>query len=152
MENPSQRSTGMNSWGGLMNLGRAAYLVEEGAASMAFAGVHTRKPAPRRESYDVIVIGGGQAGLSVGYHLKRSAIHFTILDANSRIGDAWRNRWDSLRLFSHAKFDGLDGMRFPAPRNSFPSKDDMADYLETYARRFELPVRSGVRVDSLSRL
>src|SRR5580765_6730539 len=93
-----------------------------------------------------IVIGGGQAGLAVGYHLAKRGVSFQILDANARVGDAWRNRWDSLRLFSHAKFDGLDGMGFPAARNSFPSKDDMADYLEAYAKRFELPVRTGVRV------
>ena len=72
-----------------------------------------------------------------------------ILDANERIGDSWRKRWDSLRLFTPAKFDSLAGMRFPAPRNSFPTKDEMADYLEAYAARFSLPVRSGVRVERL---
>lgn len=104
---------------------------------------------PERGSFDVIVIGGGQAGLSVGYHLARAGARFVILDANQRIGDAWRHRWDSLRLFTPAKFDGLDGMPFPAPRNYFPTKGEMANYLEAYARRFRLPVRSGVRVDRL---
>jgi putative flavoprotein involved in K+ transport len=103
------------------------------------------------ERFDVIVIGGGQAGLSVGYYLARRGQRFVILDASERIGDSWRNRWDSLRLFSPARFDGLDGMPFPAPPDSFPTKDEMADYLEAYAKRFGLPVRSGVRVDSLSR-
>jgi len=98
-----------------------------------------------------VVIGGGQAGLSVGYHLKQRGLPFMILDANERIGDAWRNRWDSLRLFTPARFDGLDGMPFPAPANAFPTKNEMADYLETYAARFDLPVRTGVRVDGLSR-
>ena len=98
----------------------------------------------------VIVIGGGQAGLSVGYCLARRGLSFVILEANPRIGDSWRNRWDSLRLFTPAKFSGLDGMRFPAPPNSFPTKDAMADYLENYARHFQLPVRSGVRVERLS--
>ena len=104
------------------------------------------------ERINTVVIGGGQAGLSVGYHLKKRGVPFVILDASPRIGDAWRNRWDSLRLFTPAKFSGLDGMRFPAPRNSFPTKDDMADYLESYARHFQLPVRSGLRVERLSRL
>ena len=104
-----------------------------------------------RERINTVVIGGGQAGLSVGYHLQRKGVQFVILDASARVGDAWRNRWDSLRLFTPAKFSGLDGMRFPAPPNSFPTKDAMADYLETYARHFDLPVRSRVRVERLSR-
>ena len=70
-----------------------------------------------------------------------------ILDAEERVGDAWRKRWDSLRLFTPAKYDGLPGLRFPAPGWSFPTKDEMADYLEAYAARFELPVRTGVSVD-----
>jgi putative flavoprotein involved in K+ transport len=105
-----------------------------------------------RERINTVVIGGGQAGLSVGYHLQRNGVQFVILDASARVGDAWRNRWDSLRLFTPAKFSGLDGMRFPAPRNSFPTKDAMSDYLENYARHFQLPVRSGARVDRLSRI
>ncbi|HEU5255643.1 MAG TPA: NAD(P)-binding domain-containing protein [Vicinamibacterales bacterium] len=105
-----------------------------------------------RERINTVVIGGGQAGLSVGYHLQRNGVHFVILDASARVGDAWRNRWDSLRLFTPAKFSGLDGMRFPAPRNSFPTKDAMSDYLENYARHFQLPVRSGARVERLSRM
>jgi putative flavoprotein involved in K+ transport len=96
-----------------------------------------------------IVIGGGQAGLSVGYHLSKLGLPFLILDANPRIGDAWRNRWDSLRLFTPAQYAGLPGMRFPAPRDSFATKEQVADYLVEYARRFHLPVRNGVRVDRL---
>jgi putative flavoprotein involved in K+ transport len=126
-------------------------LIEEGAAAIQLAGRTPHGAVSSRESFDVIVIGGGQAGLSVGYHLKRAGVRFVILDANPRVGDAWRKRWDSLRLFTPAKFDGLDGMRFPAPGNYFPTKDEMADYLEAYARRFQLPVRCGVRVDRLSR-
>ncbi|HXI59872.1 MAG TPA: FAD-dependent oxidoreductase [Polyangia bacterium] len=102
--------------------------------------------------FDVIVIGGGQAGLSVGYHLARRGLRFVILDGQVRIGDAWRKRWDSLRLFSPARFDGLDGMPFPAPPNSCPTKDQMADYLEAYAARFELPVLTGVTVSRLARV
>lgn len=99
--------------------------------------------------HGVVVIGAGQAGLSVGYHLKRKGIDHVILDAASRVGDAWRNRWDSLRLFTPAKFDSLDGFRFPAHKDTFPTKDEMADYLEIYARRFDLPVRLNTRVERL---
>jgi putative flavoprotein involved in K+ transport len=98
-----------------------------------------------------IVIGGGQAGLSVGYHLARRGLPFLILDANARIGDAWRNRWDSLRLFTPARYAGLDGMAFRAPGDSFPTKEQVADYMVDYAKRFRLPVRNGIRVDRLWR-
>src|SRR5215207_8279449 len=97
------------------------------------------------ESINTIVIGAGQAGLSTGYHLARRQVPFLILEANERVGDTWRRRWDSLRLFTPAKMDALDGMRFPSPGNSFPTKDEMGDYLEAYARRFNLPVRTGTR-------
>lgn len=103
------------------------------------------------ERIDTLVIGGGQAGLSVGYHLARRGVPFVIVDANPRVGDAWRNRWDSLRLFTPNRFNGLPGMRFPGPRWGFPSKDEFADYLESYADRFELAVRTGVEVQRLSR-
>lgn len=96
-----------------------------------------------------IVIGGGQAGLSVGYHLAKRRLPFQILDASARIGDAWRNRWDSLRLFNPARAAGLPGLRFPARGDTFPTKDQVADYLEDYAQRFGLAVRNGVRVDRL---
>jgi len=103
------------------------------------------------ERVQVVVIGAGQAGLSVGYYLARQGLSFVILEGNDRIGDSWRNRWDSLRLFTPAKYDGLVGMPFPAPAFSFPTKDQMADYLEAYAKRFNLPVRTGVRVERVSR-
>jgi len=104
------------------------------------------------KSFHTVVIGGGQAGLSVGYYLARQGRPFVILDANRRVGDTWRQRWDSLRLFTPAAFDGLVGMKFPAPSFSFPTKDDMANYLDAYARRFQLPIRNGVRVDRLTRI
>ena len=102
------------------------------------------------ESVETDVVGGGQAGLSGGYHLAQRGVRFVILDANERIGDSWRKRWDSLRLFTPARFSGLSGMPFPAPAQSFPTKDEVADYLESYASHFERPVRTGVRVDGLS--
>src|SRR3954464_14839074 len=104
-----------------------------------------------RASFDVIVIGAGQAGLSVAYHLARTGLRFLVLDDHARVGDVWRERWDSLRLFTPARFDGLDGMPFPAAPNYFPTKDEMADYLESYAARFALPVERGARVDRLTR-
>ena len=100
---------------------------------------------------DTVVIGGGQAGLATGYHLKRRAVPFVILDAGARVGDAWRSRWDSLRLFTPTRYSSLPGMRFPGKHRVAPTKDEMADYLEAYAARFELPVRLGVKVDSLSK-
>src|SRR5262245_12622130 len=134
-----------------MTLREPTNLIEEGDASIQLGDQPPREAIARRETIDVIVIGGGQAGLSVGYHLSRTSARFVILDAHHRVGDAWRRRWDSLRLFTPAKFDGLDGMPFPAPRNHFPTKDEMADYLEAYARHFRLPLRTGMRVDRLFR-
>jgi putative flavoprotein involved in K+ transport len=93
-----------------------------------------------------VVVGAGQAGLSTAYHLARRGQDFVVLDAHERVGDNWRSHWDSLRLYSPALADSLPGMRFPAPRSAYPTKDQMADYLETYRERFDLPVRGGVRV------
>src|SRR5215216_2269195 len=103
------------------------------------------------ERIDTIVIGGGQAGLATSYYLKQQGRDFIILDANARVGDSWRKRWESLRLFTPARYDGLPGMSFPAPAHAFPTKDEMADYLEAYAARFQLPVLTGTQVDRLSR-
>jgi putative flavoprotein involved in K+ transport len=103
------------------------------------------------ERLDTVVIGGGQAGLATGYHLRRHGIPFVILDEQARVGDAWRTRWDSLRLFTPAWIDGLPGMPFPAERWTFPTKDEMAEYLERYAERFDLPIRTGVAVERLER-
>jgi putative flavoprotein involved in K+ transport len=96
--------------------------------------------------YDTIVVGGGQSGLAAGHYLKRAGQTFLIIDAEMRPGDTWRRRWDSLMLFSPAQYDGLPGLPFPAPEGTFPTKDEAADYLETYARHFELPILSGMRV------
>jgi putative flavoprotein involved in K+ transport len=103
------------------------------------------------ERVETVVIGAGQAGLSVGHHLAKRDRGFVILHANARVGDNWRRHWDSLRLFSPARFDGLPGMAFPADPWSFPTKDQTGDYLEQYAERFELPVRGDTRVQRVSR-
>ncbi|MCL4261674.1 MAG: FAD-dependent oxidoreductase [Anaerolineae bacterium] len=102
-------------------------------------------------SYDTIIIGGGQAGLATGYYLQRQGRDFVILEASERIGTAWRKRWDSLRLFTPARYSGLPGKPFPASAHAYPTKDEMADYLEAYARRFKLPVQTGIRIDRLTR-
>uniref|UniRef100_Q024W9 Potassium transporter (Trk family) n=1 Tax=Solibacter usitatus (strain Ellin6076) TaxID=234267 RepID=Q024W9_SOLUE len=104
---------------------------------------------PESTTVQTIVIGGGQAGLSVGFHLAKLGLPFQILDANERVGDAWRKRWDSLRVFHPARYVGLPGMRFPGRGDAFPTKDQMADYLVEYARRFRLPVRNGIKVNRL---
>lgn len=105
----------------------------------------------RTAQVETVIVGGGQSGLAVGYQLARRGRSFTILDANERVGDSWRKRWPSLRLYSPAKYDGLPGMRFPGPPHSFPAAPDMADYLEAYAERFELPIENGARVERLER-
>ena len=105
----------------------------------------------KAERVETVIVGGGQAGLSVGYHLAQRGQPFLILDAHERVGDAWRTRWDSLRLFTPGRYNSLAGMPFPGPVRSFPTKDEVADYLERYAARFELPIETGVRVDRLSK-
>ena len=103
------------------------------------------------ERFETVIVGGGQAGLAVGHHLTKRGHSCVILDANDRIGDSWRKRWPSLRLYSPARAAALPGMRFPAPPHSFPSGLDMAAYLEAYAHEFALPVRTGAAVDGLER-
>ena len=96
--------------------------------------------------FDVVVVGGGQAGLAVGYYLAKQGRNFVIFDAGARVGDAWRTRWEGLRLFTSGRLNGLPGMPFPGDRHGFPTKDEAADYLESYAAAMELPVQTGVRV------
>ena len=104
-----------------------------------------------RDLLDVVVIGAGQAGLAVGHQLAAHGATFVILDAAPEVGSAWRNRWDSLRLFSPAQYDSLPGMPFPAPADTHPTKDDVADYLADYAAHFALPVRLNTPVQRLHR-
>jgi putative flavoprotein involved in K+ transport len=99
------------------------------------------------EQIDTVVIGAGQAGLSAGYHLAKRGLDFVILDADARIGNHWRDRWDSLRLYSPARYDSLPGMRFPGSSWRWPTGREMGDYLEAYARHFDLPVRIDTRVE-----
>jgi len=101
------------------------------------------------ERFGTVVIGGGQAGLVMGYYLRRAGEDFVILEAGDRVGDSWRCRYDSLRLFSPPRYASLPGLRYPGP--GCPTRDEMGDYLERYARHFELPVSTGVRVTRVSR-
>jgi len=101
--------------------------------------------------FHTIIIGGGQAGLAAGYFLAQQGKSLLILDENKRTGEAWRSRWDSLRLFTPSKYNGLPGKPFPKPDFYFPTKDEVADYLEEYAGQFSLPVRHGAKVEGLTR-
>lgn len=114
--------------------------------------INATDPGPGSDrAWDAIVIGGGQTGLMMGYHLARQKMRYIILDEQQRIGDGWRTRWDSLRLFTPAGFDGLPGTPFPGDKYAFPTKDEMADYLEAYATTHSLPVETGVHVDAVHR-
>ena len=120
------------------------------------AGIETRHDAASSskstEEFDTVVIGGGQAGLAVGYYLKKRGRSFVILDANDRIGGSWRTRtWNSLRLFTPARYDGLPGWGYPGPGWSYPTAKELADYLEAYALRFDLPVRIATAVKRLAK-
>jgi putative flavoprotein involved in K+ transport len=129
----------------------AHYLVNGIAATESTQRRCDMSAIGERERVQAVVIGAGQAGLSVGYHLAQRGIRFVILEAHARVGETWRRRWDSLRLFTPARYDSLVGMPFPAPAHRFPTKDEMADYLEAYAARFALPVRTGVRVTGVTK-
>jgi putative flavoprotein involved in K+ transport len=95
-------------------------------------------------THEAVVIGGGQSGLAAAHHLARRSVNFVVLEANDRIGDVWRSRWDSLHLYSPAKYDTLPGMAFEGSGHRFPTAREMGDYLETYADRQHLPIRTGV--------
>jgi putative flavoprotein involved in K+ transport len=102
-------------------------------------------------SLDVVVVGGSQAGLAMAWHLARQGLRFVVLEAGPEVGHVWRSRWDSLKLFTPAQYDALPGMAFPAPADTYPTKDPVADYLQAYVTAFELPVRLNARVTSTTR-
>jgi putative flavoprotein involved in K+ transport len=106
---------------------------------------------PAQRPLDVLVIGGGQAGLTMGYQLAQRGQRFLILDAAQEVGAAWRSRWDSLVLFTPAQYDNLPGLPFPAAPDSYPGKDDAANYLRAYAAKFDLPLQLNTAVTSLSK-
>jgi putative flavoprotein involved in K+ transport len=108
-------------------------------------------PQHADQPLDVVVIGGGQAGLVMARRLADKGLRFTVLEAAPELGHTWRARWDSLKLFTPAQYDALPGMPFPAPADTYPVKDQVADYLRAYADKAGLPVRLDTRVTSLRR-
>ncbi|WP_002146470.1 flavin-containing monooxygenase [Bacillus cereus] len=90
---------------------------------------------------DIIIVGAGQAGLTMGYYLKQEGYSFLLLEAGKRVGDSWRKRYDSLQLFTPREYSSLPGMILKGEGNGFPRKDEIATYLEGYARHFQLPVQ-----------
>ena len=101
--------------------------------------------------YDAIVIGGGQAGLSIGHFLARSRRSFVILERANEIAPAWRERWDSLKLFTPRRYDALPGMPFPGDPDGYPGRDEVSAYLRSYATEFDLPVKLDCPVHTLRR-
>jgi putative flavoprotein involved in K+ transport len=101
---------------------------------------------------DILIIGGGQAGLAMGFHLKETPFRFRIVERHPRVGDSWRNRYASLVLFTPRAYSALPGLAVPGDPEGFPTKDEMADYLEAYAERFELPVAPGTGIGRLERV
>jgi putative flavoprotein involved in K+ transport len=103
------------------------------------------------EVLDVVVVGGSQSGLAMAWHLTQQGLRFVVLEAGPEVGHVWRSRWDTLKLFTPAQYDALPGLAFPAPADTYPTKDPVADYLQAYATAFDLPVRVNARVTSLTR-
>jgi putative flavoprotein involved in K+ transport len=108
-------------------------------------------PHPPGERFEVVVVGAGQAGLALGYHLARQGRGFVILDAAAEPAAAWRRRWDSLTLFTSARYDSLPGLPFPGDPDRYPTRDEVVEYLSGYAARFELPVRLDSHVKAIRR-
>lgn len=104
------------------------------------------------ENHDIVIIGGGQMGLALGYYLKRAGASFLILDAEAGSGGAWRHGWQSLRLFSPAGYSSLPGWLMPpTTHQGYPTREDVLDYLASYEERYQLPIRRPVRVETLKR-
>ena len=106
---------------------------------------------PVTDHYEVVIVGGGQAGLALGYFLGQQGRRFTILEAADEPAAAWRKRWESLKLFTPARYDALPGLAFPADPDRYPGRDEVAAYLTDYARRFDLPVELDSRVRAISK-
>src|SRR5919112_65632 len=118
-------------------------------APPAPAPAHPTAPAGDSAPFDVLVVGAGQAGLAMAWHLARRGLRYLLIDAAPEVGHSWRTRWDSLTLFTSARYDGLPGEDFPGAPDSYPSKDQVADYLAGYADRHAFPILTGTRVTRL---
>ncbi len=101
--------------------------------------------------FDVLVVGAGQAGLAIGHCLQHAGLHFLILDAKAEIGGSWHDYWDSVTLFSPARYSGLHGLPFPGERTHYPTRREMIAYLQQYAAHFELPFMGNARVQCIQR-
>ena len=104
------------------------------------------------KTYPVVIVGAGQAGLATSYFLKKRKIDFIILEENKNVGDNWRKRWDSLHLFTPSQYDGLPGMEFPLQKDGFPGKDQVADFLKAYIKKFDIPVQVETKVNKLTKV
>jgi putative flavoprotein involved in K+ transport len=111
----------------------------------------TPKDPAGDQRLDVVVVGGSQAGLAMAWHLAQQGLRFLVLEAGPEVGHVWRSRWDSLKLFTPAQYDALPGMAFPAPADTYPTKEPVADYLQAYVAAFNLPVRLNARATRLSK-
>jgi cation diffusion facilitator CzcD-associated flavoprotein CzcO len=111
-----------------------------------------QKDQAGEQRLDVVVVGGSQAGLAMAWHLAQQGRRFVVLEAAPELGHTWRSRWDSLKLFTPAQYDALPGMAFPAPADTYPTKDPVAGYLQAYAKAFDLPVQLNAKVTELRRL
>jgi putative flavoprotein involved in K+ transport len=118
---------------------------------MTAASERTSPDADRADWFDVVVIGGGQAGLATAWHLAQQGLRYVVLEASPQLGTSWRTRWDSLRLFTPAEFDALPGVPFPAPAGNYPGKDDVAEYLRHYVVAAGLDVELNTPVRRLGR-
>jgi putative flavoprotein involved in K+ transport len=105
----------------------------------------------KKEQFSTVIIGAGQAGLAAAYYLRKINDDFIIFDRGIQIGDSWRQRWDSLKLFTPSQYDGLPGLPFPASRGTLPTKEEMADYLVVYTNKFSLPVQFETNVTELNK-
>jgi putative flavoprotein involved in K+ transport len=125
--------------------------IHPGAGERA-AEVEVSRPGSNAvQDLDVLVLGAGQAGLAAGYHLRTTGLMFAIVDGNDRVGDSWRRRFDSLALFTPRSYSALPGLAVAGDPDGLPGKDEIADYLEAYASRFQLPIQFGVAVSRLER-
>src|SRR5215212_6730121 len=107
---------------------------------------------PAKSTLDVLVIGAGQAGLALGYHLRQSGLRFLLVERHDRVGESWRRRFDSLRLFTPRAYSALPGLPVPGDPEGYATKDEIADYLEDYARHFALPVAANTGIERLEQV